>query len=162
MKSRSPDSDIFWILLHYAHSFPALIILLEMGTGNKQRLLDMSQLSQLYSQDLCTALLSLHAFTRCYSTSVFKGLGKVKPLKTLPKYIPALSHLGNAWDISDDVLQQLEAFTCAIYGKAYSRSVDCVHYERINELVTKKNSPPKNFDMSSLPPCKRAFVLHAM
>ena len=36
----------------------------------------------------------------------------------LPQYIPALSHLGNAWDISDDVLQQLEAFTCAIYGKA--------------------------------------------
>ncbi|KAG1714581.1 hypothetical protein GQR58_001013 [Nymphon striatum] len=42
----------------------------------------------------CAALLGLHAFTRCDTTSAFKGIGKVKPLKLLqqkPRYQEVLA-----------------------------------------------------------------------
>jgi hypothetical protein len=55
------------------------------------RLIDITKLAQQYQQELCTALLGLHAFTRCDTTSAFKGAGKVKPIKTLQKSPPTRS-----------------------------------------------------------------------
>lgn len=66
----------------------------------------------------------------------------IKPLQTLKKfqqYIPAMSQLttGNSWDIADGDLQQLESFTCAIYGKAHSSSLDfVVRSIRISDFIT--------------------------
>jgi hypothetical protein len=62
-------------------------ILFDTGTGNKKKLIDITKLAQQYQQELCTALLGLHAFTRCDTTSAFKGIGKVKPIKTLQKIL---------------------------------------------------------------------------
>jgi hypothetical protein len=42
-----------------------------------ERLIYITKLSQQYQQELCTSLLCLHAFTRCDTTSAFKGIGKV-------------------------------------------------------------------------------------
>jgi hypothetical protein len=81
---RSLDTDIFFILLHYALELQGVTILLDTGTGNKKRLIDITKLAQQYQQELYTALLGLQAFTRC-DTSAFKGIGKVKPIKTLQK-----------------------------------------------------------------------------
>ena len=41
---------ICWILLHYGLSLSGLTILLTSGVGNKHMLLDVTQLSQVYSQ----------------------------------------------------------------------------------------------------------------
>jgi 5'-3' exonuclease len=60
-------------------------ILFDTETGNKKRLIDITKLAQQYQQELCTALLGLHAFTRCDTMSAFKGIGKVKAIKTLQK-----------------------------------------------------------------------------
>jgi hypothetical protein len=57
-------------------------ILFDTGTGNKKRLIDITKLAQQYQQELCTALLGMHAFTHCDTTSAFKEIGKVKPIKT--------------------------------------------------------------------------------
>ena len=77
---RSPDSDIFFIFLYYAAEVNATIIL-DTGHGNNRRLLDLSALSTAYGQEYCEALLSLHAFTHCDTTSAFVHIGKVKPSK---------------------------------------------------------------------------------
>jgi hypothetical protein len=74
IRIRSPDTDIFFILLHYALELQGVTILFDTGTGNKKRLIDITKLAQQYQQELCTALLSLHAFTRCDTTSTFKGI----------------------------------------------------------------------------------------
>ena len=71
---RSPDADIFFILLHYALELQGVTILFDTETGNKKRLIDITKLSQQYQQELCTALLSLHAFTCCDTTSACKGI----------------------------------------------------------------------------------------
>ena len=79
------------------------------------------------TQEYCTALTALHAFTHCDSTSAFKGIGKVKPIKVMqknPRFQRVLAKLGEEWCVSEEVVSGLEAFTCAIYGRSRVTSVD--------------------------------------
>ena len=62
----TPDSDIFFILLFHAHCFN-IIIYLEIGMGNNQRLINMSALSDEMGKDRCAVLLSFYVFTGLYS-----------------------------------------------------------------------------------------------
>ena len=80
----TPDSDIFFILLFHAHRFN-IIIYLQIGMGNNQRLINMSALSDEMGKDRCTILLSPYVFTDKDCTSAFKGKGKVAPLKKFMK-----------------------------------------------------------------------------
>ena len=74
VRVRSPDTDIFFILLHHAKTLPCTIYF-DTGTGNNKRLVE-----------YCTALTALHAFSHCGTTSAFKGIGKIKPVKILQKH----------------------------------------------------------------------------
>lgn len=166
VRVKSPDSDIFFILLHYVGSSSETVILFDTGTGNKQRLINVSQLAGDLGQDMCTSLMALHAYSGCDSTSAFRGIGKVKPVKCLlrlQEYVPTLSSLGDSWDVPDDVIEQLESFTCALYGRAARVSrVDDLRLIRISETCTKENCdiPSTNVDMGSLPPCKQSLIQH--
>ena len=80
---RSPDSDIFFIMLHYANMYPNIIMLFDTGKGNNKKLLNITEMAMSFSQVHCSALLGLHAFTGCDSTSAMKGRGKVRPLGIL-------------------------------------------------------------------------------
>lgn len=85
---RTPDTDIFVILLYYAASIP-INIFLDTGNGKNRRLLNITDLADSLGQDYCTAVLGLYVFTGEDVTSAFKGKGKVGPLKKLerqPKY----------------------------------------------------------------------------
>jgi hypothetical protein len=67
---RTPDSDIFFILLHHAHKCQSHLIF-DTGTGNKRRLISISKLADAYGPRLCASLLAFHAYTHCDSTSAF-------------------------------------------------------------------------------------------
>ena len=100
VKVRSPDSDIFFILLYYAADL-GIRILFDTSTGNKQRLLDITKLAKDFTPVYCAGLLAMHAFTRCDTTSAFKCIGKVKPIQlrqknSLPRGFPgAWSNMGS-------------------------------------------------------------------
>ena len=83
VRVKSPDSYIFFILLHHASTFPTVTILFDTGTGNKQRLLNISELANMLTPEYSTTLMALHIYTACDTTSASRGLGKVKPLKAL-------------------------------------------------------------------------------
>jgi hypothetical protein len=134
IRIRIPDADIFFILLHYALELQGVTILFDTGTGNKKRFDRYRKLAQQYQQELCTALLGLHAFTRCDTTSAFKGIEKVKPIKTLqksPQFQSALAQIGDSWQISEDLFLQMEAFTCLLY---VGKEVSCVNDLRYNKI----------------------------
>ena len=104
---KSPDSDIFFILLYYASN---ITLLFDTGSRSKRRLLNISQLAYDFTPLYCDALLSLHAFSRCDTTSAFKGIGKVKPTKLLqkkPRYQIVFQNLGKSSDVSEDFFLQL-------------------------------------------------------
>ena len=85
---RSPDTDIFMILLYHAQSI-ALTIYIDIGTGKNHQIVNMSKLSESLGEAYCAALLGRYVFTGEDVTSAFKGKGKVGPLKKLqtqPKY----------------------------------------------------------------------------
>ena len=52
-----------------------MTVLLDIGVGNKKRLLDISRQAERYTKEYSEALLGLHAFTGCGTTSSFMDLG---------------------------------------------------------------------------------------
>ena len=46
IRIRSPDTDTFFIPLHYALELQGVTILFDTGTGNKKRLIDITKLAQ--------------------------------------------------------------------------------------------------------------------
>ena len=167
LRVKSPDTDIFFILLYYALSLKDATVLFDTGVGNKKRLINMTQLAEEYGKEYCTALLGLHAFTRCDSTSASKGIGKVKPINVLqknPQFRNTLATLGETWEIPEDLFLQLEAFTCLMYGGKHFTDVNEMRYSKLREKCC--SSPGKTFDssrnidISVLPPCKKCLVQH--
>jgi hypothetical protein len=164
----SPDSDIFFILLHYALKLNEVTLLFDTGTGNNKKLLNVSQIAAGYGQEYCTALMCLHAFTGCDSTSAFVGKGKAKPIKTMqhcPRFCKILAMLGDEWEVPAGLMKETEHFTCSMYGLARLSDVDDV---RAHMLTAKcggehgRLDPSKHIDFSTLPPCKKSLQQHIL
>ena len=134
---KSPDSDVFFILLNYATKMEIITLLFETCSGNKKTLVNASSMARIMSQQHATALLSFHAFSGCDTTSAFKGRGKLKPIKVLQKvlkYENALVQLGNEWTIPDCVLNEIEALTCQFYGRPRTQTVNQARYSKVGRL----------------------------
>jgi hypothetical protein len=57
IRIHSPDTDIFFILLHYALELQGVTILFDTGTRNKKRLIDITKLAKIiHTGDLFTAI----------------------------------------------------------------------------------------------------------
>lgn len=81
---RTPDTDIFVILLHHAHTI-SLTVYVDIGTGKHRQLINVTELATSLGQPYCSTLLGFYVFTGEDCTSAFKGKGKVAPLKKLQK-----------------------------------------------------------------------------
>ena len=162
---RSPDSDIFFILLHFASTIRATL-LFDTGAGNNRRILDITKIADDFTERRCTALLALHAFTRCDTTSAFKGIGKVKPIKIVEKnskFEDVFCKLGQRWNVTDDVFKGLEEFTCSMYGSKRMKDVDEVRAKLIKRRCgqnSDKLDVKKNIDLAKLPPPRRCLREH--
>ena len=81
---RSPDSDIFFIMLYYAHDMN-LTVYHDMGFGKHRKVIEVSAVACSLGKEYCDDLLGFYVFTGEDCTSAFKGKGKVGPLKKLQK-----------------------------------------------------------------------------
>jgi hypothetical protein len=81
---RTPDTDIFFILLHHSHKIK-LTIYLDIGTGKNRRLIDVTTFAETLGSAYCTTLLGYYVFSGEDCISSFRGKGKVVPLKKLQK-----------------------------------------------------------------------------
>lgn len=59
---RSPDTDVFILLLGHKTAIPAAIYF-DTGVGNQRRILDVSKVHSTVGPELCDALIGFHAFT---------------------------------------------------------------------------------------------------
>ena len=164
VRVKSPDSDVFFLLLYYVQQIDGMEILFDTGTGNKKRLINVTEMAKNMTELHIEALLSLHAFTGCDSTSCFKGVGKLKPMKTLQrlvKYEIPLARLSDRWDVPTDLIDDLDAFICAFYGLPGIRHVDELRFLKLNELSSEdRPNTSRNVDMSSVPPCRKSLEQH--
>ncbi|GFO16096.1 hypothetical protein PoB_004260100 [Plakobranchus ocellatus] len=81
---RSPDSDVFLLLLSFSDAISKPLIF-DTSSGNNRRQLNITDLAATISKRLRDAIIGLHAFTGCDSTSCFAGKGKLKALKMLQR-----------------------------------------------------------------------------
>ena len=148
--NKTPDSDIFWILLYHA-SANNTILLYDTGYRNKKWLINISSLSNHYSR------------TGCDTVSASKGKGKVRPMKLLlksPHFCDVLSKLGEQWEVTEELVENIEKFVCAIYGNRKKRAkVDEMksHIKCDDDFNAKT---VKNIDFATLPPSKACFEEH--
>ena len=134
---RSPDTDIFFILLHYASSF-TITIHLDTSTRKHRQLIDVTSLAKSLGSDYATALMGLYVFTGDDCNCAFKGKGKVFPLKKLqqyPRFQKVFKDLGSAWDVQEELYSTLEEFTCVMYGNTHNKSINELRVLMLRKMV---------------------------
>ena len=161
---RTPDTDIFVILLFHAHAIN-LSIYLDTGSGKHRRLLNVSELAKSLGEEYCATLLGFYVFSGEDCTSAFKGKWKVGPLRKLeknPRVHSAFRQLGVEWNIQPHTLEQLEQFTCLMYGQSRESSVDVVRTKLLRKMVgeDQKLTSMSKVDLARLPPCQSALKPH--
>uniref|UniRef100_UPI00358E00C9 uncharacterized protein isoform X5 n=1 Tax=Myxine glutinosa TaxID=7769 RepID=UPI00358E00C9 len=166
---RTPDTDILMILLYHTSRIN-LCIYLDHGSGKHRTLINVTELSESLGPDYCSTLLGFYVFTGefllgIYSTSTFKGKGKVNPLKKLqknPKLHNAFRQLGADWLVTDELQQEMESFTCIMYGQARMTSVDAVRVKMLKIMVgaDKVLDSKSKVDLERLPPPKVCLIPH--
>ena len=80
--------------------------------------------------NICNALIGLHAFTGCDSVSAFVGKGKKAAftlLKMQDHLCETMKDLDDSPEVSDDLFKGCEKFVCALYGGKGS-DVHKLHY----------------------------------
>ena len=162
---KSPDTDIFFILLYHIH-WINLTVYLDIGTGKHRRIINITDFGKSLGRDYCNALLGYYVFSGEDCTSAFKGKGKVTPLKKLqrnPKFITTFSALGEDWNIGDKVQNELEEFTCLMYGDPREKSVNKLRGKMLQKMVGGKNvklTKKSKIDLSRIPPCVNSLKPH--
>ena len=161
---RTPDTDIFFILLHHAHDLQ-IAIFIDTGTGKHRRTINISELAKQYGREWCTTHLSFYVFTGEDCTSAFKGRGKVAPLKKLmkyPKFHAFFSQLGDEWSVEEETHKMIEDFTCSMYGYPKEKSINNVRAKMLRKMVGKDQllNKKSKIDLARLPPCQDSLDPH--
>lgn len=118
----SEDTDVMMLSLACCKRINALLYQ-KTGTQNRTRYMNISNLAQCLGEDLCDALIGMHAFTGCDSTSAFAGKGKLGALKLVKEsktFQESFKSLGTSWDVSEEVHRNMESFVCRMYAPSSS------------------------------------------
>ena len=70
--------------------------------------------------------------------------------------------LGEEWSVKPEVQEQLEQFTCIMYGHARETSVNSVRTKMLRKMVgeDKKLTAKSKVDLSRIPPCSDSLLPH--
>ncbi|GFN92492.1 hypothetical protein PoB_001899800 [Plakobranchus ocellatus] len=160
---RSPDSDVFLLLLSFSDAISKPLIF-DTSSGNNRRQLNITDLAATIPKRLRDAIIGLHAFTGCDSTSCFAGKGKLKELRMLQllqgdqDHQDTFSRIGTLETISGQDMQVIETFVCQLYGKPSHTGVDKVRQCFKGKKAILSNSEGVN--LSQMPPCQDVLMLH--
>ena len=77
-----------------------------------------------------------------------------------PRTVASMAALWNTWTVADEVVGELDIFTCVIYGNARTDSVDKLRFPKIKEVCDASPNASKNVDLSVLPHCKKCHLQH--
>ena len=69
--------------------------------------------------------------------------------------------LGEEWSVKPEVQEQLEQFTCIMYGHARETSVNSVRTKMLRKMVGEDKKLTKSkVDLSRIPPCSDSLLPH--
>ena len=152
------DTDVLVLCLTFHKIIPCPVYQ-KRGTQNRTLFIDISKLGKALGECICHSLIELHAFTGCDTVSAFAGHGKLSALNLLKKNITfqdTSSQLGQTWDVSSYLIDNLQQFTCNMYVSRTSTS-------KVNDLRYQIFCAKRGVaDSSQLPPCKECLSLHIL
>ena len=158
---RSPDTDVLVVLLPKFSQIISQTFLFDTGTGNKRRLLNVSDIVSVKGSDICDVLPAFHSFIGSDATSAFVRRGKVSPLKVLEKrsqFISTFRALGQITEVQTKTFKELEQFVCCMYGKPKYASINKLRYDlllqKFRPISGNVLSSVDGIDLNLLPPCK--------
>ena len=96
-------------------------------------------------------------FTGEDCTSAFKGKGKVRPLKKLqnnPRFLKTFQHRGEDWKVKSQLHEELEEFTCLVYGYQHEKNLNEVRTMILTKMVgnDERINPKSRVNLSLLLP----------
>ena len=162
---RCSDTDVLVLLLHHVSVMdePPLVW---MDTGrssnNTRRFINVTQLVNHLDAEVLDALPALHAFTGTDFTAAFMNKGKVRPYEIMLKsqqFTKAFAKLGRNGEVSEATLQDIEKFTCTLYGLPKLTKVDDVRLALFEKKYSPKQSEQQPLDKirrinpNNMPPC---------
>lgn len=153
----SPDTDVVVLATYFMNKIGAKNMFVNIGSGEKSRMLNLNKLSASLSRPLRMSLLGLHAITGCDSVSSFCRIGKMKPVDVFmenPKLFTGLQELGKSKVVSKNCQDSLEKFICTVYDR--DKNISGVNELRYKLFCTKQ---AKN---ENLPPTKDALQQHIL
>ncbi|XP_045463775.1 uncharacterized protein LOC123673332 [Harmonia axyridis] len=170
---RCSDTDILIILLGNMHHLNAsLKIWVNLGVGNHERFISVNQVHEILGNSLSKALPCFHALTGCDYTPAFFRKGKLRPFKLLEQseeyQLACQNIITDDEELLDETFRILEKFICHIYGARDSWNVNEVRFHLFSNTYRSKKSDDnfekkfRNFDPSSLPPCKAELYQHLL
>ncbi|XP_031788752.1 uncharacterized protein LOC116417817 [Nasonia vitripennis] len=144
-------------------------IWIEVGSGNRQRIIDVNKLYEELGNSLCNALPELHAFTGCDFNPAFYQKGKKRSQQLLRQsadFQKVFADLGYLNDNNrSEIFEKIQAFVCHLYGM---KKLKCVNEARfvlfsktykcsstVNDSFKIK---VKNVDGSSMPPSQSELL----
>ena len=152
----SDDTDAFPVCLAFQEEITASLYV-KAGTQARVQYIDTSFVASSLVTAVCKAILGLHSFTGCDTTSAFAGRGKTNALKIMmgnAKFTKTFQELGSDWGLSLALFQSLQAFTCCMY--ASKTRVLCVNELRYQLFVAKKGQ----VEVHQFPHCEEALYKH--
>ena len=125
----------------------------------------MNNIAEKFSQEECSALLGLHAFTGRDTCCAFTGTGKIKPIKVLQKnakFNNMLARLGDSWEVSDDMVSDAEELTCVFYRKPRFKSVNELRFHLLKAKCGSEDkiTNNRNVGISNMLPCSDSLREH--
>ena len=147
---KSPDTDVFLLCAANA-ALCSSNMFFSTGTGNASRLLHVNLIMETFGH-VAEALTGFHAFTGCDSTSSLKGKGKIKPFQLMissPHHLETFSQLGKTWELTEQQLENLEAFVCCLYGQS-TKSVNEARHNIFRLTCKTDHNLPPNKDSLNL------------
>ncbi|KAL8625537.1 hypothetical protein ACOMHN_014626 [Nucella lapillus] len=152
----SDDTDVFVLNLAFAETIRTCLFQ-KTGTRTRTHLLDINKIAASLGPDVCKALIGMHAYTGCDTVSAFAGKGKLNALKILKgdeDVKQAFLELGESWELTSELFQHLERFTCIWYSKQGPSDVNVLRYH----MCCAKDG---EIESHQLPPCKDCLLKHA-
>ena len=151
------DTDVFIMCLAF-HDKIGAPLFQKCGTRTRSRLVDIRKVAATVGIDVCRALIGMHAYTGCDTTSAFAGKGKTSALKCVinnREIRNTFIQVGQEWDLSSNLIDNLESFTCHLYCP--KAAVTNINELRYHLFCVKKGE----IESYQLPPCKDCLIKHA-
>ena len=127
---KSPDTDVAVIALSLQRDLPCSLFFFT-GVGNRTRIIDLVKVSTALGNGVCLALIGIHTFSGCDSTSAFHGKGKRKTFSVAcekEEYLSAFTHLGSSFELDQSTFDVLSKYVCHLYGQSSAENVNDARY----------------------------------